>query len=69
MRKAGIACETYLGEGKLGKKFGYADKLGIPYAAVLGSDERDTGLITVKDMRTGEQNSYGSVDEFIENIR
>ncbi len=69
VRKAGIACETYLGEGKLGKKFGYADKLGIPYAAVLGSDERDAGSITVKDMRTGEQNSYGSVDEFIENIR
>jgi histidyl-tRNA synthetase len=68
IRSSGIACETYLGEGKLGKKFGYADKLGIPYAIVLGEDEMNAGTITLKDMRTGEQRSLESVDEFVKMI-
>jgi histidyl-tRNA synthetase len=33
---------------KLGKQFGYADKLGIPYALVIGPDERAAGVVTVK---------------------
>ena len=69
VRAAGIPCETYLESGKLGKKFGYADKLGIPFAAVLGEDEKNAGTYTLKDMRTGEQRSFDSIDEFIEAIR
>ena len=69
IRSEGIPCETYMGEGKLGKKFGYADKLGIPYAVVIGEDERDSGIITVKDMRTGEQRSYESASEFARTIK
>ena len=69
VRAAGIPCETYLGPGKLGKKFGYADKLGIPYAVVLGEDEQNSGMLTVKNMSSGVQQSYGSVDEFIKAFR
>ena len=54
-RKAGIPCETYLNEGKMGKKLGYADKLGIPYAVVIGESETETGRFTLKNMKTGEQ--------------
>lgn len=52
LREAGIACEVYLNPGdKLGKQFGYADKLGIPYALVVGPDERAAGTVTVKSLK------------------
>ncbi|HET9496492.1 MAG TPA: histidine--tRNA ligase [Chloroflexia bacterium] len=57
LRKVGIACEVYLNPGdRLGKQFGYADKLGIPYAVVLGPDEIEQGTVTVKDLRAAENN-------------
>ncbi len=64
-RRLGVPCETYLGGGKPGKKFAYADRLGIPFAAVIGGDEMSEGCLTVKNMRTGEQKKYPSVAEFI----
>jgi histidyl-tRNA synthetase len=33
----------------------YADKLGVPYAVLLGEDEIAQGKCSVKDMRTGQQ--------------
>lgn len=65
IRARGIPCETYLGEGKTGKKFGYADKLGIPYAVVIGEDELNAGTITVKNMKDGSQKAFSGPDEFV----
>ncbi|MEO8285339.1 MAG: histidine--tRNA ligase [Chloroflexota bacterium] len=51
LRAQNIACEVYLNPGdKLGKQFGYADKLGMPYAVVLGPDEIAQGTVTVKSL-------------------
>ena len=33
----------------------YADKKNIPFVALIGSDEMNSGLLTVKNMQTGEQ--------------
>ena len=55
VREAGIAAEIYFNEGKIGKKFSYADKLGIPYAVVVGEDEVNTGIYKLKNMATGDQ--------------
>ena len=33
----------------------YADKLGVPFAVLLGEDEIAEGVCSVKNMRTGEQ--------------
>ena len=33
----------------------YADKLGIPYAVLLGEDELREGKCSVKDLATGTQ--------------
>ena len=38
----------------------YADKLGVPYAILLGEDEIAQGVCTVKDMRTGNQVSVSA---------
>ncbi len=64
LREAGINTEVYLNEGKMGKKFSYADKLGIRYVSVIGSDEVESGVLKVKDMVTGEQKDY-TIDELI----
>lgn len=57
LRAEGIACEVYLNPGdKLGKQFGYADRLGIPFAVVLGPDEIATGAVTVKELKAPPPN-------------
>lgn len=33
----------------------YCDKLGVPFAVLLGEDEIAQGLCSVKNMKTGEQ--------------
>ena len=40
---------------KIKAKFKYADKLKIPYVAVIGEDEINSGKLTLKNMETGEQ--------------
>ncbi|HMQ77272.1 MAG TPA: histidine--tRNA ligase [Flavobacteriales bacterium] len=55
VRDAGIAAELYPDKAKMAKQFKYADDKGIPYVAILGENELKQGLITVKDMKSGEQ--------------
>ena len=33
----------------------YADKIGTPFTVLLGEDELAEGVLTVKNMETGEQ--------------
>jgi histidyl-tRNA synthetase len=55
LRNAGIATEVVLEGGKLGKQFKYADRAGIRFVVVLGSDEIAKGTVTVKDLRKQDQ--------------
>ncbi len=55
LRNSGIATEVSFIEGKMKKRLGYADKLGIPYAIFIGENEIAKGLYTLKDLKTGEQ--------------
>jgi len=55
LRNAGIATEVVLEAGKLGKQFKYADRAGIRFVVVLGSDEIAKGTVTVKDLRKQDQ--------------
>lgn len=55
LKKAGIITEVYFEEGKFAKKLNYANKLGIPYVIIIGSDEIESGVLTLKDMESGEQ--------------
>jgi histidyl-tRNA synthetase len=47
--------QLYGEQKKFKQKMSYADKLGVPYAVLLGEDEIAQGKCSVKDMRTGEQ--------------
>jgi len=55
LRSAGIATEVVLESGKLAKQFKYADRAGIRFAVVVGEDELAKGVVTVKDLRRGDQ--------------
>jgi histidyl-tRNA synthetase len=53
--KAGIAAELYPDAVKLGKQFSYADAKKIPYVAIIGETEMAEGKLTLKDLKSGEQ--------------
>jgi len=55
LRSAGYRVDVYPEPDKLGKQFKYAAAIGVPRVAILGSDERARGVVTIKDMKTGEQ--------------
>lgn len=56
LRENDINTQVYLENVKVGKKFGYADKLSIPYAIIIGEEEVKSNLYTLKNMKSGEQN-------------
>ena len=55
LREAGIRTQIYFEGKKFKQKMAYADKLGVPFAAILGEDEIAQGKASLKDMVTGEQ--------------
>ncbi|MBR5702204.1 MAG: histidine--tRNA ligase [Oscillospiraceae bacterium] len=55
LRNTGIRSQIYMEQKKAKAKFAYADKLNIPFAVVVGEDERNAGTVSLKDLRTGEQ--------------
>lgn len=57
-RIAGIACELFPTTGKLKKPVSYADKMGIPYVAVVGPDEAadpENLRVSLKNLAASEQ--------------
>ncbi|WP_199136300.1 histidine--tRNA ligase [Pedobacter sp. ASV12] len=55
LRTAGIATELYPSATKLKKQLGYADSKNIPFVVLIGAEEMQNGLLTLKDMKSGEQ--------------
>lgn len=54
LRRAGIPSEMYLAGGRrFGKQIKYADAWGISLCVLYGSDEKDRGVVTIKDMEVG----------------
>ncbi len=55
LREKDINTEIYLNDKKLKVKLKYADKLQIPYVIIIGEDEINSGVVSVKNMATGEE--------------
>lgn len=55
LRNSGIETEVYIENKKIKAKFKYADRLQIPYVIVIGEDEIANEVVTLKNMKTGEQ--------------
>lgn len=62
LRKAGIASELYPEASKLKRMLGYADKMGIGHAILLGSDERQNRSVTLRNLSDGSQAAYPSAE-------
>lgn len=67
LRSSGVASELYPANVKLKKQFDYANKKGIPFVLVVGSEEIKMQKYSLKNMATGEQHHY-TLDEIIEQI-
>ena len=55
LRERGIRVQLYAEQKKFKQKMSYCDKLGVPFAVLLGEDEIAQGKCGVKNMRTGTQ--------------
>ena len=55
LRARGVRCEIYPDATKLKKQFDYADRKGIKYLAIVGGDEMAEGVVSIKNLSTGEQ--------------
>lgn len=59
LRKAGINVVTSFDKKGLGKQFQLADKQGIQFCVIIGSEEAAAQKSSLKDLKTGEQVEVG----------
>jgi histidyl-tRNA synthetase len=62
LRRAGLRVEVYPEADKLGKQFKYASIRKVSCVAVVGDDERARNVVTIKDLRSGTQQSVPRTD-------
>ena len=62
LRNNEISAEIYPESAKMKKQMEYANRRGIPYVVIIGSNELAQGIATVKNMRTGEQSEVAFVE-------
>jgi histidyl-tRNA synthetase len=55
LRAAGINAELYYEAVKLDKQFKYAEAKNIPYAIIIGGEEKASGSVKIKNLQTREQ--------------
>jgi len=55
LRNKHISCEIYYEQAKFDKQFKYADKKGINYIVIIGSQELADKTCTIKNLLTGKQ--------------
>ncbi len=57
LRKRNLRVLVYPQADKLGKQFKYADQIGVPFVCVLGENEIADRTVTVKNLRSGIQDT------------
>lgn len=67
-RKAGINAEIYPDIVKINKQMNYANNNNIPFIALVGKNEMNDNVITLKNMKTGQQTKI-SLEELIKKIK
>ncbi|MCH2198761.1 MAG: histidine--tRNA ligase [Flavobacteriales bacterium] len=64
LRSQGLRAEVYPESSKLNKQMKYANDKGIPFVALIGSEELANKQITLKNMQSGEQTKLSAHDLF-----
>lgn len=60
LREKGLSVEIYPEAAKMKKQFDYANKRQIPWMGIVGETELNSGMISLKNMSTGEQKLYST---------
>lgn len=68
IRDFGINAEIYPDIAKIKKQLGYADKKGIPFVIVVGSEEMESGKLSLRDMASGQQEKH-TIEEIIDRLK
>ncbi|NMB70598.1 MAG: histidine--tRNA ligase, partial [Bacteroidales bacterium] len=68
LRSAGISSEIYPDNVKLKKQLEYANRKNISYVVLAGEEELQEGIVTLKNMITGEQKKLAA-EELINILR
>jgi histidyl-tRNA synthetase len=55
LRQTGVSCDFSYKRQNVGKQFKQAGNRGARYAIVIGQEYADRGVLTLKDLATGEQ--------------
>ena len=67
LRRQGINTELYPSIDPIGKQFKFANTKNIPWVIVIGQEEADQGLVTLKNMDTGDQQQL-SLEQVIQTL-
>ena len=67
LRAAGVSSELYPKAVKIKKQMNYANNKGFQFVIMVGEDEMESGVLSVKNMQSGEQNNL-SVNDLINKL-
>lgn len=62
LRNKGIAAEVYLGGSGMKAQMKYADRRNCPVAIMFGGNEKDQGIVSIKDLRVGKKKAQAITD-------
>ncbi len=62
LRAAGVRAEMYLGAAGMNAQLKYADRRNAPCAVIQGSNEREKGEVTIRDLALGAQLAAATKD-------
>jgi len=68
LRDVNINSEIYPSAAKMKKQMTFANNKGIKYVVLVGSNEMESGKLTVKNMESGEQENL-TIEELITKIK
>lgn len=68
IRAAGFNAELYPDAAKMKKQMTYADRKQIPWVVLAGKDEMEKNMLSVKNMKTGTQETMGP-EAFLELLK
>ena len=68
LRNQEIRAELYPPGAKIKKQLDYADKKSIPFTIMIGSEEMQSGVLSFKNMQSGEQQKL-SAEQILEKLK
>ncbi len=67
LRNQNIRAELYPDQAKIKKQLNYANKKGIPFVLMIGSEELKKGICSLKNMKDGHQDEL-TIEELMEKM-